>query len=132
MKTLMGVTLFGLALLLMSCSTNPPAIPPPSTAHAKLAPRQSEAPTGFDNKSNAVVDDQTHGLDQANFEQFEAISDGLGPLFNAAASAIRVRLPAAPVRSQSFVSDTRGRAAISRIRRFLSTTVPSSSRDARW
>jgi CxxC motif-containing protein (DUF1111 family) len=83
MKTLMGVTLLGLTLLLMSCSTNPPAIPPPSTAHTKLAPRQSEAPTGFDNKSNAVVDDQTHGLDQANFEQFEAISDGLGPLFNA-------------------------------------------------
>ena len=83
MKTLVGVTLFGLTLLLMSCSTNPPAIPPPSTAHTKLGPRQSEAPTGFDNQSNAVVDDQTHGLDQANFEQFEAISDGLGPLFNA-------------------------------------------------
>ena len=83
MKTLKGAMLFGLTLLLMSCSTNPPAIPPPSTAHTKLAPRQSEAPAGFDNKSNAVVDDQTHGLDQANFEQFEAISDGLGPLFNA-------------------------------------------------
>ena len=83
MKTLMGVTLLGLTLMLMSCSTNPPAIPPPSTAHTKLAPRQSEAPTGFDNQSNAFVDDQTHGLDQANFEQFEAISDGLGPLFNA-------------------------------------------------
>jgi CxxC motif-containing protein (DUF1111 family) len=43
----------------------------------------SEAPTGFDNKSNSFVDDQTHRSDQANFEQFEAISDGLGPLFNA-------------------------------------------------
>jgi CxxC motif-containing protein (DUF1111 family) len=83
MKTLMGVTLLGLTLFLISCSTSPRAIPPPSTAHTKPAPRQSEAPTGFDNKSNAVVDDQTHGLDQANFEQFEAIADGLGPLFNA-------------------------------------------------
>jgi CxxC motif-containing protein (DUF1111 family) len=88
MKTLMGVVLFGPTLLLIACSTNPHAIPPASkaqatTAHAKLAPHLSEAPTGFDNRSNAVVDDQTHQSDQANFEQFEAISDGLGPLFNA-------------------------------------------------
>jgi CxxC motif-containing protein (DUF1111 family) len=88
MKTLMGVVLFGPTLLLIACSTNPHAIPPASkaqatTAHAKLAPHLSEAPTGFDNRSNAVVDDQTHRSDQANFEQFEAISDGLGPLFNA-------------------------------------------------
>jgi CxxC motif-containing protein (DUF1111 family) len=88
MKTLMGVVLFGPALFLIACSTNPHAIPPASkaqatTAHTKLAPHLSEAPTGFDNRSNAVVDDQTHRSDQANFEQFEAISDGLGPLFNA-------------------------------------------------
>jgi len=88
MKTLMGVVLFGPTLFLIACSTNPHAIPPASkaqatTAHTKLAPHLSEAPTGFDNRSNAVVDDQTHRSDQANFEQFEAISDGLGPLFNA-------------------------------------------------
>src|ERR1700732_1773258 len=83
MKTSMGVALFGLTLLLVGCSTNPREIPAASTAHAKLAPLLSEAPTGFDNRSNAVVDDQTHRSDQANFEQFEAISDGLGPLFNA-------------------------------------------------
>lgn len=88
MKTLMGVVLFGPALFLIACSTNPHAIPPASKAQAttaptKLAPHLSEAPTGFDNGSNAVVDDQTHRSDQANFEQFEAISDGLGPLFNA-------------------------------------------------
>jgi CxxC motif-containing protein (DUF1111 family) len=84
---------FGLAFFLVSCSTNPRAIPAASkahattahatTAHAKLAPHPSEAPTGFDNKSNAVVDDQTHASDQVNFEQFEAVSDGLGPLYNA-------------------------------------------------
>jgi CxxC motif-containing protein (DUF1111 family) len=83
MKTLMGVALFGLTLFLVACSTNPRAIPAASTTQSKLAPHLSEAPTGFDNKSNAVVDDQTHRLDQANFERFEAISDGLGPLFNA-------------------------------------------------
>src|SRR6202043_88642 len=75
-------------LFLIACSTNPHAIPPApkaqvTTAHAKLAPHLSEAPTGFENGSNAVVDDKTHRSDQANFEQFEAISDGLGPLFNA-------------------------------------------------
>jgi CxxC motif-containing protein (DUF1111 family) len=83
MKTLMGVALFGLTLFLIACSTNSRAIPAASTAQAKLAPHLSEAPTGFDNRSNAVVDDQTHQSDQANFEQFEAVSDGLGPLFNA-------------------------------------------------
>jgi CxxC motif-containing protein (DUF1111 family) len=88
MKTLIGVFLFGPTLLFIACSTNPHATPPASkaqatTAHTKLAPHLSEAPTGFDNGSNAVVDDQTHRSDQAYFERLEAISDGLGPLFNA-------------------------------------------------
>lgn len=83
MKTLMGVALFGLSLVLSACSTNPRALPAAPTAHAKPAPHPSEAQTGFDNQSNAIVDDQTHRLDQANFEQIEAIPDGLGPLFNA-------------------------------------------------
>src|SRR3984893_7852988 len=83
MKTSMGVALFGLTLLLVGCSTNPREITPASTAHANLVPLLSEAPTGCDHNSNAVVDEQTHRSDQANFEQFEAISDGLGPLFNA-------------------------------------------------
>src|SRR3984893_4103194 len=83
MKNVMGVALFGLTLLLIACSTNPRAVPTASTPHSQLAPHLSEAPTGFDNKSNAVVDDLTHSADQANFEQFEAMSDGLGPLFNA-------------------------------------------------
>ncbi len=93
MKTFMGVALLGLTLFLVACSTNPRAIPAGSkapaatthatTAHTKLAPHLSEAPAGFDNESNTVVDDQTHESDQANFEQFEGVSDGLGPLFNA-------------------------------------------------
>jgi CxxC motif-containing protein (DUF1111 family) len=47
------------------------------------APQPPEAPAGFDNKSNGVVDDQTHQADQARFEEVEAIADGLGPLYNA-------------------------------------------------
>jgi CxxC motif-containing protein (DUF1111 family) len=48
-----------------------------------FAPPISEAPTGFDNKSNGLVDDGTHTADQAKFDEIEAASDGLGPLYNA-------------------------------------------------
>jgi CxxC motif-containing protein (DUF1111 family) len=81
MKILMGVAMVGLTLLI-ACSTNPRAIPAAATSHSKLAPHLSEAPTGFDNLSNGVVDDQTHQSDQSKFEQVEVISGGLGPLFN--------------------------------------------------
>jgi len=43
----------------------------------------SDAPTGFDNKSNGMVDDLTHQADQTEFEGVEQVSDGLGPLYNA-------------------------------------------------
>ena len=48
-----------------------------------FAPPPSEAPTGFDNKSNGMVDDATHTSDQTKFEEVEAVADGLGPLYNA-------------------------------------------------
>jgi len=48
-----------------------------------LVPALSEAPTGFDSKSNGMVDDATHTADQAKFEEVEALADGLGPLYNA-------------------------------------------------
>jgi CxxC motif-containing protein (DUF1111 family) len=48
-----------------------------------FAPALSDAPTGFDNKSNGVVDAATHTADQAKFDEVEALSDGLGPLYNA-------------------------------------------------
>ena len=50
---------------------------------ASFAARPTEAPTGFDNKSNGVVDDATHQADQTKFEEVEQLSDGLGPLYNA-------------------------------------------------
>lgn len=43
----------------------------------------SQAPTGFDNLSNGLVDQATHQADQAKFDEVEGISDGLGPLYNA-------------------------------------------------
>src|SRR5580698_6557156 len=46
-------------------------------------PHSTEAPTGFDNKSNGVADDATHQADQTKFEEVEQLSDGLGPLYNA-------------------------------------------------
>ena len=42
-----------------------------------------DAPTGFDNKSNGIVDDGTHRADQMKFDEVEQPSDGLGPLYNA-------------------------------------------------
>jgi CxxC motif-containing protein (DUF1111 family) len=48
-----------------------------------LAPALPEAPTGFDNKTNGLVDAATHTADQAKFDEIEQISDGLGPVYNA-------------------------------------------------
>jgi CxxC motif-containing protein (DUF1111 family) len=64
MKLLFGIPLLALALYVFA-STLP------------------EAPTGFDNKTNGLVDDATHTADQAKFDETEAIADGLGPLYNA-------------------------------------------------
>ena len=47
------------------------------------APSPSEAPVGFDGKSNGFVDDPTHNSDKAKFDDVENIADGLGPLYNA-------------------------------------------------
>jgi CxxC motif-containing protein (DUF1111 family) len=47
------------------------------------ASQSTEAPTGFDNKSNGVTNDATHQADQTTFEEVEKLSDGLGPLYNA-------------------------------------------------
>src|ERR1700730_11416209 len=50
---------------------------------ASSASRSTEAPTGFDNKSNGVADAATHQADKTKFEEVEQLSDGLGPLYNA-------------------------------------------------
>ncbi len=52
-------------------------------ALVSVATQFPDAPTGFDNKSNGMVDDATHLADQAKFDEFELLTDGLGPLYNA-------------------------------------------------
>src|SRR5713226_6855348 len=64
MKVLVGVSLLAVALF-------------------SLASTLPEAPTGFDNKTNGLVDDATHAADQAKFEEADGIAEGLGPLYNA-------------------------------------------------
>src|SRR5512143_191720 len=61
------VLALGLLLLVVSSVTQPPA----------------PAPTGFDDKSNGMVDDSTHQADRETFDQVESVEDGLGPLYNA-------------------------------------------------
>jgi CxxC motif-containing protein (DUF1111 family) len=58
-----------------------------SIALISAATRFPEAPTGFDNKTNGIVDDVTHQADQVKFEEVEQLSDGLGPLYNAQSCA---------------------------------------------
>jgi CxxC motif-containing protein (DUF1111 family) len=42
-----------------------------------------DAPTGFDNKTNGMVDDAMHQADRVKFEEVEELGEGLGPLYNA-------------------------------------------------
>src|SRR5438067_5292433 len=54
-----------------------------SVALASTGSPNSDAPTGFDNKGNGMVDDTTHQADQEKFDDIETVADGLGPLYNA-------------------------------------------------
>src|SRR5712692_667312 len=42
----------------------------------------TEAPTGFDNQSNGLVEADRHQSDRDAFEEVEGIGDGLGPVYN--------------------------------------------------
>jgi CxxC motif-containing protein (DUF1111 family) len=52
-------------------------------ALAAVSQQSADAPAGFDNTSNGIVDDATHQIDQEKFDQVEDVPDGLGPLYNA-------------------------------------------------
>jgi CxxC motif-containing protein (DUF1111 family) len=45
--------------------------------------RDPEAPVGFDDGSNGMVDEPTHQVDRDKFDEIESVEDGLGPLYNA-------------------------------------------------
>ena len=47
----------------------------------------TEAPTGFDNKTNGMVDQAAFDADRATFEERDEIADGLGPVYNAQSCA---------------------------------------------
>jgi CxxC motif-containing protein (DUF1111 family) len=47
----------------------------------------TEAPTGFDNRTNGLTDQSTFEADREVFEEIETIEEGLGPVFNARACA---------------------------------------------
>jgi CxxC motif-containing protein (DUF1111 family) len=83
MKILMVVAVSTLTLCAIACSTSSRAPLTASTEQSKHAPPLSQAPAGFDDRSNGVTDEPTHQADRAKFEQIETIPDGLGPLFNA-------------------------------------------------
>jgi CxxC motif-containing protein (DUF1111 family) len=71
-----------------------------SVALISAATRFPEAPTGFDNKTNGIVDDVTHQADQVKFEGVEQLSDGLGPLYNAQSCAECHQSPVSGAASQ--------------------------------
>jgi CxxC motif-containing protein (DUF1111 family) len=52
-------------------------------ALASVSTPLPDAPTGFDGKTNGIVDDATHQADQTKFDEVEQLGDGLGPLYNA-------------------------------------------------
>jgi len=99
-----------------------------------FAPALPEAPAGFDNKSNGLVDDATHSADQVKFDEIEQISEGLGPLYNAQScrECHQNPPPAAPARSLNCVSVTVAPVANSRIRRSPSPVAPEIIKAARW
>jgi CxxC motif-containing protein (DUF1111 family) len=73
MNAVISLTVLSLALAALDVS----AAPAPASATPAL-----EAPTGFDNKSNGLTDEETHQADLAKFDALEQIGDGLGPLYN--------------------------------------------------
>lgn len=55
----------------------------PSARQEPVASNTEEAPTGFDNKTNGFELQPAYDKDQGKFQEVEAISDGLGPVYNA-------------------------------------------------
>jgi CxxC motif-containing protein (DUF1111 family) len=52
-----------------------------NTVHSQTG--VTEAPAGFDNQTNGMVDQATHEADMEVFAEQEFIEDGLGPVYNA-------------------------------------------------
>jgi CxxC motif-containing protein (DUF1111 family) len=66
-----------LAVALMGANGKNKNVQPPSRSPA------TEAPTGFDSRTNGLTDQATFDADREVFEARESIEDGLGPVYNA-------------------------------------------------
>ncbi|MFN7948314.1 MAG: di-heme oxidoredictase family protein [Blastocatellia bacterium] len=60
----------------------------PATLNSKVSSQSfTEAPAGFDNQTNGLVDQATFEADRKTFEERDEIADGLGPVYNAQSCA---------------------------------------------
>src|SRR5262249_10676269 len=75
-----GITMLFVPILAMLAWTLAGAQDRHPAKKGPVSPQLPEAPVGFDNKSNGMVDDQTHQADQAKFDEVEDVADGLGAL----------------------------------------------------
>jgi hypothetical protein len=55
--------------------------------HSFASDSATEAPAGFDNQTNGLVDQLTFDSDRQAFEERETVEDGLGPVYNATSCA---------------------------------------------
>lgn len=82
MKSLKALAFCGLLVFFSACSTSPTVTRQGQAPNPKPAAQPVGAPVGFDNTTNGVVDNRTHQADEAKFDEFETVADGLGPLYN--------------------------------------------------
>jgi len=80
-----------------------------------------EAPTGFDNETNGLVDAETHAADLEVFDEAEEIDEGLGPLYNAQGCRECHQTPISGAASQ--VSELRV-GHVGRFGRFMNPEIP--------
>jgi CxxC motif-containing protein (DUF1111 family) len=80
-----------------------------------------EAPTGFDNETNGLVDAATHAADLESFDEAEEIDEGLGPLYNAQACRECHQTPISGAASQ--VTELRV-GHVNRFGRFINPDIP--------
>jgi CxxC motif-containing protein (DUF1111 family) len=75
-----------MALLLavsVGAGPNDPANEPQAAPQPEATGQPVEAPTGFNNSTNGFEAQDAFDKDRQKFEEVEAISDGLGPVYNA-------------------------------------------------
>ena len=81
-----AVGICSMALMLavsVGVGANNPASGSQAASQDKARDKPEEAPTGFNNSTNGFEDQIAFDKDREKFEEVEAISDGLGPVYNA-------------------------------------------------